>query len=269
MTDGSAPVVRSIALGSRERRLLLGLLPFAAIIFLWWFVPQVARIPAFRLPPIDSVIGVTVASMEDGSLIRAILDSLNRLLLGFLIGNAIAIPLGIAIAVNRKVSDFFFPTLGFLQSIAGIAWIPLAIIWFGIGDGAVIFVVANTIFFSSIFNTTLGVRSIPPVLFRAMSAHGANRRNLLFDLIIPGALAQILVGLRTSMAFGWRALVAGEMLAGTSGLGYLTIDAVQWYQTEIVVRGMILIGILWIVIDRTLFKTIETRTAVRWGLVSR
>ena len=206
-------------------------------------------------------------SLRDGSLFVAVRDSLYRLFLGFIIGNALAIPLGIAIAVNRKVSDFFVPTLSFLQSIAGIAWIPLAIIWFGIGNGAVIFVVANTIFFSSIFNSVLGVRSIPPVLFKALASQGASRREILTDLILPGALTQILVGLRTSMAFGWRALVAGEMLAGTSGLGYVTIDAVQWYQTEIVVRGMILIGILWLIIDRTLFKAIERRTVVKWGLV--
>ncbi len=185
----------------------------------------------------------------------------------FVIGNTIAIPLGIAIATNTKIADVFQPVLTFMQSIAGIAWVPLAIIWFGIGDGAVIFVIANTIFFSNIYNTVLGVRSIPPVLFKAARSHGASEKQILFDLVIPGALTQILVGMRTSMAFGWRALVGGEMLAGTSGIGYITIEAVQWYQTEIILRGMIIIGVLWLVMDRLIFRVLEDRTVQRWGMI--
>ena len=261
-------VVIRARLTPKARRWILGLVPFVALVAAWWLAPKMFEIPAFKLPSLEAVLGATWASTIDGSLMAATGDSLLRLALGFFIGNMIAIPLGIAIAVNRNVSDFVFPVLSFLQSIAGIAWIPLAIIWFGIGNGTVVFVVANTIFFSSIFNTVLGVRSIPPVLFRALQSQGASRTMILMDLVIPGAMTQILVGLRTSMAFGWRALVAGEMLAGTSGLGYVTIDAVQWYQTEIVVRGMILIGILWIIIDRIVFRTIEKKTVVRWGLVN-
>ena len=89
------------------------------------------------------------------------------------------------------------------------------------------------------------------------------------ELILPGALVQIILGFRTSMAYGWRALVGAELIAGTSGLGYLTMEAVQWYQTDTIVMGMILIGIIWLVMDRLLFVPLERRTVVRWGLVSR
>src|SRR5262249_17410543 len=103
------------------------------------------------------------------------------------------------------------PVLTFLQSIAGIAWIPLAIVWFGIGKGAVVFVIANIVFFSVIYNTVMGVQTIPLVLRRAVLASGGRGVRILTELLLPGALVQIILGLRTSVALGWRALVAAEM----------------------------------------------------------
>ena len=159
----------------------------------------------------------------------------------------------------------FRPVLTFLQAIAGIAWVPLAIIWFGIGNGAVIFVIANTIFFASIYNTVIGVQTIPNSLHRAVRSHGGRGVAGAHQLILPGALVQIILGFRTSMAYGWRALVAGEMIAGTNGLGYMTIEAVQWYHTDTIIIGMILIGVLWLILDRLMFRPLERATVVRWG----
>ncbi|MGH7161807.1 MAG: ABC transporter permease, partial [Acetobacteraceae bacterium] len=90
---------------------------------------------------------------------------------------------------------------------------------------------------------------------------------VLGELILPGALAQIILGLRTSMAYGWRALVAAEMIAGTNGLGFRMIEAVQWYQTDTVLVGMIVIGVLWIVFDGVFFAPLERATVRRWGLL--
>jgi NitT/TauT family transport system permease protein/taurine transport system permease protein len=206
-------------------------------------------------------------SLADGSLAGHVSASLARLLLGFAIGNGLAIPLGIAIALDRRVADLLRPLLTFLQSIAGIAWVPLAIIWFGIGQGAVVFVIANTIFFASIYNTVVGVQQISNALHRAVRCLGGRGLGVLTELVLPGALVQIILGFRTSMAYGWRALVAGEMIAGTSGLGYMTIEAVQWYRTDTVILGMIVIGCLWLLLDRFLFVPLERATVVRWGML--
>jgi ABC-type nitrate/sulfonate/bicarbonate transport system permease component len=89
------------------------------------------------------------------------------------------------------------------------------------------------------------------------------------QLILPGALVQIILGFRTSMAYGWRALVAGEMIAGTNGLGYMTIEAMKWYKTDTIIMGMILIGVLWLILDRLIFRPLETATVIRWGMVKR
>jgi NitT/TauT family transport system permease protein/taurine transport system permease protein len=246
-----------------------GTLPFIAIIAAWWLLPRIVQYPAYMMPPISAVLDFAWEAIGDGSLVKNILWSLARLFAGFLIGMALAVPLGLAIALNRYIADIFRPLLSFLQAIAGIAWVPLTIIWFGIGNGSVIFVIANTIFFASLYNTVTGVQSIPTSLYRAVRSHGGSGLALLTNLILPGALVQLLLGMRTSMAYGWRALVAAEMIAGSNGLGYMTMEAVQWQRTDVIILGMIVIGILWLVLDRTVFTAIERRTVARWGLLQR
>lgn len=248
---------------------LVGTLPFLAVLAGWWLLPRVVDYPAYMLPPIGAVVGFAWESILDGSLLRNVLASLARLAAGFAIGMALAVPLGLAIALNRHVADTFRPVLSFLQAIAGIAWVPLTIIWFGIGNGSVVFVIANTIFFASLYNTIVGVQSIPTPLYRAVRSHGGRGWSLLANLILPGALVQLLLGVRTSMAYGWRALVASEMIAGSSGLGYMTMEAVQWQRTDVIILGMIVIGLIWVVMDRLLFDAIERRTVARWGLLQR
>ena len=136
-----------------------------AILVAWWLLPHVVQYPSYMLPPISAVLDFAWESIRDGTLAAATsLASLARLAAGFVIGMALAIPLGLAIALNRHVADMFRPVLSFLQAIAGIAWVPLTIIWFGIGNGSVIFVIANTIFFASLYNTVIGVQSIPTSL---------------------------------------------------------------------------------------------------------
>jgi ABC-type nitrate/sulfonate/bicarbonate transport system permease component len=258
-----------MSVGTHRADALRGTLPFLAILLAWWLLPRLVEYPAYMLPSIGDVAAFARESIVDGSLLQNVLASLARLAAGFAIGMALAVPLGLAIALNRHVADTFRPLLSFLQAIAGIAWVPLTIIWFGIGNGSVIFVIANTIFFASLYNTVTGVQSIPTSLYRAVRSHGGRGLALLTNLILPGALVQLLLGMRTSMAYGWRALVASEMIAGSSGLGFMTMEAVQWQRTDVIILGMIVIGLIWVVMDRTVFTVIERRTVGRWGLLQR
>jgi len=254
-------------LAPRLERWGAGLVPFVIVLALWAIAPLIAHFPPYALPTLADMGQRLTASVADGTLLRDIATSLWQLFAGFLIGNALALPLGIAIAVDQRVSDYLRPVLTFLQSIGGIAWVPLAVVWLGVGNGAVLFVIANTIFFSTIYNTITGVQVIPAVLHRAVRSHGGRGTQMLTELILPGALAQIILGLRTSMAYGWRALVGAEMIAGTNGLGFRTMDAVQWYQTDTVLLGMIVIGCLWLLMDALIFVPVERVTVHRWGLV--
>ena len=248
---------------------ILGTLPFLLIVGGWALLPHLLQYPAYMLPSIGAVLDFARESLLDGSLVRNVGASLVRLAAGFAAGMALALPLGLAIALNRHVADLFRPVLSFLQAIAGIAWVPLTIVWFGVGNGSVVFIIANTIFFSSLYNTVVGVQAIPTPLYRAVRSHGGRGVALLANLILPGALVQILLGMRTSMAYGWRALVASEMIAGSNGLGYMTMEAVQWQRTEVIILGMIVIGLLWVLMDRFLFTALERRTVQRWGLLQR
>ena len=242
-------------------------LPFLAILAIWFAAPSLLPIPAYKLPSPQLVFEKGMETLADGSLWAHVWASLQRLFFGFMIGNLLAIPLGIAIGLNRHVAEVLHPLLTFLQSIAGIAWIPLAVLWFGIGNGAIVFVIANIIFFANLHNTVIGVEAVPESYRRAVRSLGATFTQTLMHVIIPGAMVQLLVGLRASVAFGWRALIGAELIAGTTGIGYMTLDAVQWYQTETVLLGMIVVGILWLIMDQLIFRTLERHTVVRWGLV--
>jgi NitT/TauT family transport system permease protein/taurine transport system permease protein len=177
--------------------------------------------------------------------------------------------LGIGIALDKHVAGFCEPLVIFFQSIAGIAWVPLAVIWFGFGQGTVIFVVANAVFFIVLFNTITGVQSVQPALKQVVLTLGGSGWDVLREVVLPGAMVNIFAGLRTGLAFGWRALVAAEMIAGNIGLGYMTLEAAQWYKSGVIVAGILVIGCLWLLMDRLLLRPIELRTVERWGLLRR
>jgi NitT/TauT family transport system permease protein/taurine transport system permease protein len=169
--------------------------------------------------------------------------------------------------VSPGVSVLLTPLFRFFSVRAGIAWIPIATLWFGYGFGAITFVIFNAVFFVVAYNTLLGVSSIPLQLRNAAWSLGANRWNMLWEVLLPGALPNIVTGVRTGLGFAWRGLIAAEMIATNLGLGYMLFLARDFYRTELIVFGMIVIGILWLLIDRLVLAPLERRTIERWGLV--
>jgi NitT/TauT family transport system permease protein/taurine transport system permease protein len=195
--------------------------------------------------------------------------SLARIALGTFIGIVLAVPLGILMGVSPAVSTFMTPLLRFFSVLAGIAWIPIATLWFGYGFGAITFVIFNAVFFVVAYNTLLGVTSIPMQLRHAAASLGASRRQIVAEVLLPGALPNIVTGIRTGLGFAWRGLIAAEMIATNVGLGYMLFVARDFYRTEVIVLGMIVIGILWLLIDRLMLAPLERATIERWGLVRR
>ncbi|MHB1415499.1 MAG: ABC transporter permease [Chloroflexota bacterium] len=247
--------------------LRLWMIPVVLVFAAWLVAPNVLDVPAYKLPSLPMVWEELARMAGDGTLFNGIVGSLGRLAISFVIGVGLAIPLGVGIALNKHVAGFFEPLVIFFQSIAGVAWVPLAIIWFGFGQGAVVFVVANAVFFIVLFNTITGVQSIQPTLRQAVLTLGGSNWDVLREVVLPGAFLNILGGLRTGLAFGWRALVAAEMIAGNIGLGYMTLEAAQWYKSGVIVAGILVIGCLWLLMDRLLLRPIEVRTVERWGLL--
>ena len=206
-------------------------------------------------------------SLQDGTLGQHIAASLGRVALGTLLGLALGIPLGVAMGVSPAVSSFCTPLVRFFSVLAGIAWIPIATLWFGYGFGAITFVIFNAVFFVVTYNTLLGVASIPMPLRHAAASLGAGPWAMLTEVLLPGALPNIVTGIRTGMGFAWRGLIAAEMIATNVGLGYMLFLARDFYRTEVIVFGMIVIGVLWLLIDRLLLAPLERATIERWGLV--
>lgn len=244
-------------------------LPLAVLFLAWPVVTAVFEVNQRVFPGPGAVLTAALETIRDGTLLAHVGASLGRVAVGTVLAVLAAVPLGIAMGVNAGISTFFTPLLRFFSVLAGIAWIPIATLWFGYGFGAITFVIFNAVFFIVAYNTLLGVSAIPPRLRHAAASLGAGRLSMLTEVLLPGALPNIVTGVRTGLGFAWRGLIAAEMIATNVGLGYMLFVARDFYRTEVIVLGMIVIGILWLLLDRLLLAPLERATIERWGLVRR
>ncbi len=243
--------------------------PFTALLVLWAVLVPYFDVNPRLFPQLASVLRAGIESIQDGSLIQHIGASLLRVAVGTVLALLVAIPLGVAMGVSPVVSSFLTPLFRFFSVLAGIAWIPIATLWFGYGFGAITFVIFNAVFFIVTYNTLLGVSTIPLHVRNAAASLGAGRWAMLTEVLLPGALPNIVTGIRTGLGFAWRGLIAAEMIATNVGLGYMLFVARDFYKTEVIVLGMVVIGVLWLLLDRLLLAPIERRTIERWGMVQR
>jgi NitT/TauT family transport system permease protein/taurine transport system permease protein len=249
-------------------RMLRGVIPFAVLVAGWALATGGGWVPPLFLPPPIDVAHRAWELARDGSLWLDIAASLGRVLLGIVASVPLAIGLGVLVGLNRRLAPVVEPIVGFFNALSGIAWLPLAITWFGLGWTSVTFIMFNTIFFLVFFNTLVGVRAVPRIFEQAVRTMGGTRRHVILQVLIPGALPSIVTGIRMSIGFGWRALIAAEMIATTTGLGFLIYNAANFHQSDTILVGIVTIGLLWLVTDRLVLQPLERRTIERWGLVS-
>jgi NitT/TauT family transport system permease protein/taurine transport system permease protein len=245
-----------------------GLLPFVALGVVWDLLTRIPVVPALFLPPPIDVLRTAWQLGRDGSLWIDIGASLGRVLVGLVASVPLAVALGVVVGLNRRLAPIVEPVVGFFNALSGIAWLPLAITWFGLGWTSVTFIMFNTIFFLVFFNTLVGVRTVPRIFEHAVLTLGGSRRHVILQVLLPGALPSIVTGIRMSIGFGWRALIAAEMIATTTGLGFLIYNASNFHQTDTILVGILAIGTLWLATDRLVLQPLERRTIERWGLVS-
>jgi NitT/TauT family transport system permease protein/taurine transport system permease protein len=243
--------------------------PLLVLLLLWEGLVRGFGVDPRVFPNVESVARAGFETLQDGSLLRHVGASLGRVAVGTALAIVISIPLGVAMGLSPVVSGFLTPLFRFFSVLAGIAWIPIATLWFGYGFGAITFVIFNAVFFVVAYNTLLGVASIPLPLRHAAASLGAGGWTMLTQVLLPGALPNIVTGVRTGLGFAWRGLIAAEMIATNVGLGYMLFLARDFYRTEVIVFGMIVIGILWLLIDRLLLAPLERATIERWGMVHR
>jgi ABC-type nitrate/sulfonate/bicarbonate transport system permease component len=256
-------------LSLRRRLVDIGreLLPFAVGVAVWQALSSLNIWPPVLFPSPLQVFWSFVADLKSGELPKAMSVSLVSLAYGFLIGAAVALPLGYLMGLNRASRNFFDPLVNLLQAIPGLAWIPFAILWFGLGQGAVIFIIVMSVFFPVLHNLLTGIRLVQPVLVEASQTLGASRWAIIVHVIFPSTLPNLMTGIRLGIAFGFRSLVGGEMIASTDGIGYQIFNAQQYFQSARIVVGMLAIGIVWLLLDRLVLRPIEAHTTMRWGLM--
>jgi len=243
-----------------------GDLALLALIILLWQLTSAVILPrtnptAVILMPAPTTVLATAAQLVvSGQLELQAMASLKREVLAFALAAAIAIPLGIAMGWWRGVSHQLVPVTELLRPIPPLAWIPLGILWFGIGDLENVFIIFIAIFFPVLLNTIAGVKAVDVHLIRAAQALGANEAAILRRVVLNAALPQIFTGLRVGFGVGWMALVAAEITGAQSGLGFLMWDSRSFLRTDVIITCMLTIGILGLLIDQFL------QALMRWAL---
>ncbi len=252
-----------VALSSVKRRTFLKiLLPIAIIVA--WEVLAIVLDNQFILPRLGSVLAVllhpTADILGNGNLIDNALISLQRVIAGFLVAAAIAIPLGIGMGRSETVHDLFDSLMQMLRPIPPLAWVPLALAWFKIGLVSMIFIIGMGAFFPILLNTLDGVKGVKKTWIETAEILGAKEHQILSRVILPGAAPTIWTGLRVGFGIAWMCVVAAEMMPGTnSGLGYLIMASYNWGQVPVIIAGMIVIGVIGIGFDY-LFKLVDRRS---------
>jgi len=247
---------------NRIRQALPSVLVIALLLSVWWAVVRATASVIFPTP--WQVVTGTLELVEDGTLWMHIGASLFRVGTGFLLAVVLAVPLGLWMGWVRGAFVTLNPIFQILRPISPIAWIPIAILWFGVGNASPIYLIFISSLFPMIVQTTAGVHTIERRYLRAAENFGVSRTTLFTRVVIPAVLPQIIVGMRIGLGVAWLVVVAAEMIALRSGLGYLIIDSRNaGNRYDLVIAGMIIIGLIGLMLDG-LMRLLEGLKSVRW-----
>ena len=245
------------------------LLPPVLMLLAWQGLSSSGIIPNYKLPSPTNValglIDLIQAGMPPGHKLHVhIYYSLQRVLWGYSLALLVGIPLGLSMGWSNKIRNLFEPLVEMIRPIPPLAWIPIAILWFGIGGKSAAFIIFLGAFFPILLNTISGVHAIDPVLIEAAKVLNASRRFIFLKILIPGAIPSILTGARIGIGIGWMTLVAAEFTGVKEGygLGYMIMTARDIQRSDEIIAGMVVIGIIGLSIDYCL-KLIE-RHMIKW-----
>lgn len=232
----------------------------------WEFLVRLRLWPEYLLPsPLE--VGRTLAhTLASGELTLAVGVSLRRILLGFGVTTLAGVAMGVLIARRRALEQTVGALVLGLQTLPSICWFPLAILWFGLSEFSILFIVAMGTLFSVISSTVSGVRNVPPLYLRAGRNMGAHGRVLLWEVILPAALPSIVAGMKQGWSFAWRSLMAGELLFVSLGLGHLLNVGRELNDMSQVLAVVLVILLIGLAVEMGVFAPVESRLRVRWGL---
>jgi NitT/TauT family transport system permease protein len=253
----------------RARGALRNLFPFVVVGAMWETPAHLGLFPPRLFPPLETVAAALLRLTQNGILPHHALDTLLRLVAGFMLAAVVGLVLGILMGRSRRAEDFLLPVISIGAPIPGLAYAPLFLLWFGLGNFSSVLLVAFVSAFPIIYNSWTGVKAVKEIWVRSAQAMGADDRRLFRLVILPGALPYILTGMRLGLAQAWRILVAVEMLAAVPwGLGWLIFGAREFLNTDVMLAGIAVIALIGITLEKLVFQPLERFTVVRWGMMT-
>lgn len=236
--------------------------------FLYEIVARSGWFAQALVPTLPAVARTLWAMLADGSMAGHALNTLYRVFAGLALAAGIGLVLGFLMARYRPVERFFLPLVSALMPIPSLAWAPVFILWFGLGNTATILIVFYAASFPMLINTWTGARAVNPLWLRAAGAMGASGPALFWKVIVPGALPFIITGLRLAFQRAWIAVVGAEMLAASAfGLGWVIFDAKEFLNADVMLASLAVIGAIGYLFERLVFGSLERATVTRWGML--
>lgn len=234
---------------SLPRNVRISIATLSALLFIWWAVTALKLIPPLFLPAPQQVLHqlITIGSSQGfmgATLWQHLAASLTRILIALFAAIVIGVPVGIAMGLNETLRGILDPLIELYRPVPPLAYLPLMVIWFGIGETSKILLIYLAIFAPIAMSALAGVRSASKVRIRAAQALGATRWQVLRYVILPGALPEILTGVRIGLGVGWSTLVAAELIAATRGLGFMVQSAGEFLATDVVIAGISVIALI-------------------------
>lgn len=228
------------------------------IIIVWQLLENKGAINAVTLPAPDTILKSFLSLLTSGKLLKHLIISVVRVLKGYMLAAVIGIGLGVILGLSERLKRMTDLIIQIVKPIPPIAWIPLVILWFGIGEGSKVFLIFLGGFFTILINVIDGIRQTDIKLIEVSNVMETPRLKNVFQLIIPSAIPNIFTGLRVGLSSCWMCVVAAELVASSTGLGYMIMNARQFCQTDVVIVGMIMIGITGKLMD-SIIRVIEKK----------
>jgi sulfonate transport system permease protein len=235
----------------------------ALIVALWKAAGVFGWIAPYAMPPPEDVVFTAIEFIEDGTLWAHLKASVLRVFEGFGIALVLALVLGVAIGLSRRTQRWTDVLLQIVQPIPPIAWIPLAILWFGIAEASKIYIISIGAFFPILVNTVEGIRNIDRKYLELARVYETPRRRIIARVILPGALPFIMAGVRLGLSMAWICVVAAELIAAQEGIGYMLMDGRSLARPDMVILGMLIIGVVGKLLDDAL--RLLTKKIVKWN----
>jgi NitT/TauT family transport system permease protein len=253
----------------RLRLIVRNIFPFAVVGGIWEIIALAGVFPRRLFPTLEDVASSFVQLTISGILPHHAIDTIIRLLAGFALAGIFGVTIGVLMARSRRAEDIFLPLVSICAPIPGLAYAPLFLLWFGLGNLSSVLLVGFVSAFPIIFNSWTGVKAVKEIWIRSAQSMGADDRRLFRHVILPGALPYILTGMRLGLAQAWRILVAVEMLAAVPwGLGWMIFGARKFLNTDVMMAGIVVIAVIGLALENFVFRKIENYTVVRWGMIA-